>query len=127
MKIFRLFRVTQGGSISADKAHHLGRRMLPVVTCITLLTLSLATPGLAAIITVTSTGDSIVVDGFVTLREALCAANINATCGDAPAGDPGLDQIRFNIAGAPGTVHTIQPGSALPIVTDPVFIDGYSQ
>src|SRR5262249_42726113 len=38
-----------------------------------------------------------------------------------------LDTIKFNIAGAPGTVHTIKLMSALPFITDPVFIDGYSQ
>src|SRR5215467_1954762 len=80
-----------------------------------------------AIITVTSVDDSIAINGFVTLREALTAANTNAVSGDAAAGDPGLDTIKFNIAGAPGTVHTIQLMSALPAITDPVFIDGYSQ
>jgi hypothetical protein len=68
-------------------------------------TLGMGTPGpaLAAVITVTSTGDTIAVDGFVTLREALTAANTNAGSGDAPTGTPGLDEIRFNIAGLPGT------------------------
>src|SRR5262245_9662556 len=80
-----------------------------------------------AVITVTSTGDAIALDGFVTLREAITAANVNAASGDAPAGDPGLDTIRFNIAGAPGTVHTIQPTAALPAITEAIFIDGYSQ
>src|SRR5262249_49535998 len=55
------------------------------------------------------------------------AANINAPFGDAAAGDAGLDTISFNIAGAPGTVHTIALGSALPNITEPLFIDGYSQ
>jgi hypothetical protein len=55
---------------------------------VTLLTLTLAAPALAAIITVTGTGDTIAVDGFVTLREALTAANTNAASGDAPAGAP---------------------------------------
>jgi hypothetical protein len=80
-----------------------------------------------AVITVTGTGDTIAVDGFVTLREAITAANTNAASGDAAAGDPGLDTIKFNIFGLPGTVHTIQPTSALPSITEAVFIDGYSQ
>src|SRR5262249_50716102 len=80
-----------------------------------------------AVITVTSTDDSIALDGFVTLREALTAANVNAPVGDAPAGDSGLDTIKSAIAGAPGTVHTIQLMSALPFISDPIFIDGYSQ
>jgi len=80
-----------------------------------------------AVITVTGTGDTIAADGFVTLREAITAANTNAASGDAAAGDAGLDTIQFNIAGAPGTVHTIQPMSALPTITESIFIDGYSQ
>jgi hypothetical protein len=80
-----------------------------------------------AVITVTSTDDTIMLDGFISLREALTAANTNAVSGDAPAGDAGFDTIKFNIAGAPGTVHTIQPMSVLPPITEPVFINGYSQ
>lgn len=50
-----------------------------------------------------------------TLREAITAAN----------SVPGADTIRFNI---PGTgVHTIKPTSALPVITDTVTIDGYTQ
>jgi hypothetical protein len=51
-----------------------------------------ATP---AILVVTGTGDNIAVDGFVTLREALTAANTNAPSGDALAGSVGLDTIKF--------------------------------
>jgi len=82
---------------------------------------------LLASITVTGTGDTIAVDGLVTLREAITAANTNAASGDAAAGDAGLDMIRFNIAGVPGTVHTIQPTSGLPTITEPLIIDGYTQ
>jgi CSLREA domain-containing protein len=49
------------------------------------------------------------------LREALIAPNTV----------PGRDAIAFNIPGA--GPHTIRPISALPTVTDPVTIDGYSQ
>ncbi len=49
------------------------------------------------------------------LREAIDAANANA----------GGDTIAFNIPG--GGPHTIQPTSALPTITDPVIIDGYTQ
>src|SRR5438552_1325067 len=80
------------------------------------------------VITVTGTGDTIAVDGVVTLREALTAANRNAISGDAPAGQAGpgiVDLIKFSI---PGTgVHTITPASALPTITDAVVIDGYTQ
>ncbi len=49
------------------------------------------------------------------LREAINAANANA----------GTDTIAFDIPGA--GPHTIQPASALPTITDPVIIDGYTQ
>ena len=61
--------------------------------------------------TVTSTADS----GAGTLRQAILDANAN----------PGADTIAFNIAGS--GVHTIAPASALPAITGPVTIDGYTQ
>jgi parallel beta-helix repeat protein len=76
-----------------------------------------------ATITVTGSGDTVAVDGVVTLREAITAANTNAPSGDAPAGDPGLDTIRFNLD--PSSLF-ITPTSPL-IVTDPVIIDGTTQ
>ena len=49
------------------------------------------------------------------LRKAIIDANASG----------GLDTIQFNI---PGTgVQTIQPPAALPIITSPVIIDGYTQ
>ena len=50
---------------------------------------------LLATITVTGTGDTIAVDGVVTLREAITAANTNAASGDAPAGDAGAGHDRL--------------------------------
>ena len=82
----------------------------------------------AATITVTGTGDTIAVDGAVTLREAITSinngANVNADV--VAAGVYGTnDQIVFNI---PGTgVQTIAPASNLPNITQPVTIDGYTQ
>jgi uncharacterized protein (TIGR03437 family) len=61
--------------------------------------------------TVTNTNDS----GPGSLRQAILDANSN----------PGPDMIMFNIGG--GGVQTIRPGSALPIITDPVTIDGTTQ
>jgi hypothetical protein len=55
----------------------------------------------AATITVTDTGDTIAVGAY------------------------GTDTINFNIAGT--GVHTIAPSVALPTITDPVIIDGYTQ
>jgi len=54
-------------------------------------------------------------DGFISLREAIEATNSQA----------GQDVIQFNIAGS-GT-QVIGLGSALPVITDEVFIDGTSQ
>ena len=65
-----------------------------------------------AVYSVTTTADS----GAGSLRQAILDANAN----------PGLDTITFAI-GAPGSQQTIQPQSALPTVTDPVTIDGWSQ
>ena len=81
----------------------------------------------AATLTVTGTGDTIAVDGIVTLREAITSANNNANVNaDVVAvGTYGTDTINFNISGA--GVKTITPGSTLPAITDPLTIDGYTQ
>src|SRR5262249_18954932 len=77
-----------------------------------------------ATITVTGTGDTIAVDGVVTLRQAITSANNNADVNRdvAAVGAYGADTIQFNIPGA--GVQTITPASALPQVTDTVAIDG---
>src|SRR5262249_45367619 len=58
-------------------------------------------------------------EGAGSLRQAILDANAN----------PGADLIAFNIAGS--GVHTVAVGSttgtALPDITDPVTVDGYSQ
>ena len=81
----------------------------------------------AATLTVTGAGDTIAVDGVVTLREAITSANNNANVNaDVVAvGTYGTDTINFNISGA--GVKTITPGSTLPAITDPLTINGYSQ
>jgi len=65
-----------------------------------------------AVFTVTTTANS----GAGSLRQAILDANAN----------PGADTITFAVD-APGSQQTIQPASALPAVTDPVTIDGWSQ
>ena len=81
------------------------------------LLLLLAASSLAgATFTVTNTNDS----GAGSLRQAILDANAN----------PGDDTIEFNVsgsAGCSGSVCTIAPQSALPFVTSPVTIDGYTQ
>jgi Calx-beta domain len=88
-----------------------------------------------AIITVTSTGDTIAIDGLATLREAITSINNQADVnGDvtlnrvggyasSPGGTP--DVIDFNILGA--GVKTISIGSSLPTIIKPLTINGYSQ
>jgi uncharacterized repeat protein (TIGR01451 family) len=63
-------------------------------------------------IVVTNTSDS----GAGSLRQAILDSN--ATAGTK-------ETITFNIAGA--GLHTISPASALPDITDPLIIDGYTQ
>ena len=57
-------------------------------------------------------------DGLGSLRQAILDAN-------AQVNVAGPDRIEFNIPGS--GVQTIAPTSALPTITDPVIIDGYSQ
>jgi hypothetical protein len=65
----------------------------------------------AATFTVTNTNDG----GAGSLRQALNDANAT----------PELDRIIFTISGS--GVQTINPASALPQITRPVMLDGYTQ
>src|SRR5262245_41675183 len=82
----------------------------------------------AATITVNSAGDTAANDGACTLREAIDAANNDVApggmAGECAAGQdtPTVDTIAFNIAGA--GPHVITPGTALPLLADPIEIDG---
>src|SRR5687767_1101620 len=93
---------------------HLSRSFPAAIGLVTaLLALAASTRTGHALVTfsVTNTNDS----GPGSLRQAILDANANA----------GSDIIRFDL---PGTaVHRIALSSGLPTVTDPVFIDGYSQ
>lgn len=97
-----------------------------------------------ATLTVTSTADTVAVDGFVTLREAIASANGNASVNaDVIAvGAYGFDTIEFNIPTADagfqeivsdddvfqaGEFWSIKPSSALPTITDAVIIAGHTQ
>jgi CSLREA domain-containing protein len=103
----------------------------------------LATAGPAGatvpVITVNSTADTIANDNACTLREAIIAATTNVASSDSANGCiaglpvPAVDTIAFNIpATDPGCsgspkICTITLSSALPDITEPVFIDGYTQ
>lgn len=88
-------------------------------------------PAVAATITVNSMADTALNDGLCTLREAITAANTNTPSGASPgecAGGnaaPTVDTIAFSIPLA--GPHTIQPTSALPTISEPVVIDGYTE
>jgi len=81
----------------------------------------------AATITVTGTGDTIAVDGAVTLREAITSANNNSNINAdvVASGAYGTDTINFNIAGA--GVKTINVTAGLPTILGIVTINGYTQ
>ena len=109
-------------SRNAPLLHSAHRLLIPVST---LLALSLAPLHAQTTFTVNATGDGAdantgdgVCDdgaGSCALRAALEQANAAV----------GLDTIHFNI---PGTgLHTITPATSLPIITDPVVIDGSTE
>src|SRR3712207_1774109 len=79
------------------------------------VTATSAAPTVFAVNSTADPGDGVCNSTECTLREAITAANAGA----------GLDTISFNIPGS--GVQTIAPATALPIITDPVVIDGYTQ
>jgi len=110
-------------------------RRTSVTTALAAMTMVLVVlphvPAAAATISVNSVADTAANDGSCTLREAITAANTNTASGAMPgecvAGSPSptVDTVAFSIPGA--DPHTIQPGSALPTITEPVVIDGYTE
>ncbi|HKG54011.1 MAG TPA: choice-of-anchor Q domain-containing protein, partial [Anaerolineales bacterium] len=67
------------------------------------------------VFSVTNTNDS----GDGSLRQAILDANATPNSSNGP------DEIHFNIPSE--SVNTISPASALPTITEPVVIDGYTQ
>lgn len=80
----------------------------------------------AATLIVDTTNDTIV-GGQCSLRGAITAVNTQTAQGNCIAGDGTNDTINFNISPNDGSVKTISVGSALPTLTKPVTINGYSQ
>jgi CSLREA domain-containing protein len=104
-------------------------RAARVARALAVLTLGMfAACATAATITVNSNADTVANDGVCTLREAIVAANTDtasgAMAGECAAGS-GTDTIVFAIPGA--GVHTITLTGALPNITTPMTIDGYTQ
>jgi CSLREA domain-containing protein len=102
--------LARSGSLSANKS-----RVCQLFLSFCLLA-GLALTAQAATYTVTKTADTNdgVCDADCSLREAITAANAN----------PGVDVIRFAIGSG---LKTIMPLSALPVISDPVVIDGTTQ
>ena len=100
----------------------LWRRVGALVASLALLAvLVVASPVLAAGITVNSLADTAADDGVCTLREAIASANSDttsgATAGECAAG-AGADTITFSVAG------TITLASGLPPIASDVVVDG---
>jgi len=85
--------------------------MVRRVSVLVVVCLFVSLPIFGLTYTVINTNDS----GAGSLRQGILDANGNA----------GSDTIAFNIAG--GGIHTITPATALPTITDPLLIDGYTQ
>jgi len=73
-------------------------------------------------IVVNTTADTVAADGFCSLREAIQAANSNNAVNECPAGLAGLDTIEFNLGTGTPTINVT--GSALPTLTEPIYING---
>jgi CSLREA domain-containing protein len=114
-----------------EKAHatHTSRRVRPVLE-------ALEDRTAPAVLSVNTANDGNVRDAFLSLREALLLANGTLGVADllieersqVTGGLPGaglFDTIVFSIPGI--GVQTIAVTSPLPIITDPVLIDGTSQ
>jgi CSLREA domain-containing protein len=76
----------------------------------------------ASTLVVNTTADTVAVDGFCSLREAIQAANTNAAVNECAPGSPGLTTINFDLGAGTPTIEV--SGSALPLITEPVVIDG---
>jgi len=90
----------------------------------------------AANVSVNSNADTVADDGVCTLREAITATNNDAASGATPgerSAGAGTDTISFAITGlADYTLsgqsgYTIAPLAQLPVITQTVVIDGYTQ
>ena len=96
------------------------RIVLPIAAVLVLVT-----SGSGATFTVNSTGDAADIntaDGICDTGGGVCTLRAAIQQGNALAG---ADAVSFSLAG-PG-VQLIVPGSALPIITQPLVLDGWTQ
>jgi CSLREA domain-containing protein len=105
-------------------------RVLSATAGFCLLAAASAAP--AATITVNSTADpGSNSDGSCTLREAINSVNAHAVgstgCANSGGAFGTADEIDFAIPGDADAVQTVTPTAALPPLTAPVVIDGYTQ
>jgi len=99
--------------------------VLAFVAAVFTLATAPTTPTSAATFMVNSIGDGVdAAPGNGVCATATADCSLRAAIEEANA-LPGTDAINFNIAGA--GPHPITPASALPIITQPVTIDGYTQ
>ena len=95
----------------------LATRTLPLV-----LALSFAVPAARADVTVDTSADVDVDDGECALREAIVAANTNASYHGCIRTAAAVDAITFDLG--PGTPTIAVTGSDLPTLSGPVVVDG---
>lgn len=101
-------------------------RYLWVAVVATAICAAAVRPSAGAVIAVDTTEDGRIADGNCALREAIEAADTNLALDGCPAGSGSeADIITFQIPGTPP--HAIQLTSALPVMTEPVVIDGTTQ
>jgi CSLREA domain-containing protein len=106
------------------------RTVVAVIAFVSLLVAQLSvSPAFAAVeaatMTVTTVNDTVSNGDGCSLREAINAANLNATVNECTHnGSSGTDRIEFEIPGA--GPHTIVLASQLPTIASAVAIDGYT-
>ena len=103
------------------------RTVVTVAALASLLAMQLTVVSVAAAVTLTvnTVSTAIAVDAVCSLREAITAANTNATVNECiHNGSTGTDRIEFEIVGA--GPHTIVATTQLPTITAPLAIDGYT-
>jgi CSLREA domain-containing protein len=113
---------------TTKKTNHYFRALVALAVLASLLAVLATRPTHAATtFTVNTTGDGADTnpgDGTCSVLGSICS--LRAAIQEANA-TPGADVINFNVGTAADGLATISPNSALPLITDRVTIDGYTQ